>query len=105
MSVVCPRSNNTISTHMLTVLSVAGVQRLLTSTRSPLAPHVLKWIMSQVDSICSLGGIPSTSQSSSTGGAGGNDNHLAPTLGPNGFIMPSPGDAPVAVDDVDDDDD
>ena len=51
MSVVCPRSNGTVSTHILTALTVKGVKRLLTTSRSPLASHVLKWIMKQVDVI------------------------------------------------------
>lgn len=53
MSVVCPRSNGTVSTHILTALTVKGVKRLLTTSRSPLASHVLKWIMKQVDVIMS----------------------------------------------------
>lgn len=51
MSVVCPRSNGTVSTHILTALTVKGVRRLLTTSRSPLASHVLKWILKQVDVI------------------------------------------------------
>ena len=51
MSVVCPRSNGTVSTHILTALTVKGVRRLLTTSRSPLAAPVLKWIMKQVDCI------------------------------------------------------
>lgn len=51
MSVVCPRSNGTVSTHILTALTVKGVKRLLSTSRSPLAPHVLKWIQKQIDTI------------------------------------------------------
>ena len=51
MSVVCPRSNGTVSTHILTALTVKGVRRLLSTSRSPLAGHVLKWIMKQVDAL------------------------------------------------------
>ena len=51
MSVVCPRSNGTVSTHILTALTVKGVKRLLTTSRSPLAAHVLKWILKQVEVI------------------------------------------------------
>ena len=51
MSVVCPRSNGTVSTHILTALTLKGVKRLLTTSRSPLAQHVLKWILKQVDAI------------------------------------------------------
>jgi len=52
MPVLCPRSNGTVSTHILTVLSVKGVKRLLNSSRSSRAPHVLKWILNQVENIC-----------------------------------------------------
>jgi len=55
MPVLCPRSNGTVSTHILTVLSIKGVKRLLTSSRSSRAPHVLKWIMGQVEHICGSG--------------------------------------------------
>jgi len=55
MPVLCPRSNGTVSTHILTVLSIKGVKRLLTSSRSSRAPHVLKWIMGQVEHICGAG--------------------------------------------------
>jgi hypothetical protein len=52
MHVVCPRSNGTVSTHVLTALTVAGVKRLLTTSRSPLAPLVLQWINKQIEMIC-----------------------------------------------------
>jgi hypothetical protein len=55
MPVLCPRSNGTLSTHSLTVLSVDGVKRLLTASRSPLAPHLLKWMLGQVELIVELG--------------------------------------------------
>jgi len=52
MPVLCVRSNGTVSTHILTVLTVEGVQRLLGASRSMLAPQVLSWILQQVDAIC-----------------------------------------------------
>ena len=52
MPVLCVRSNGTVSTHILTVLTVEGVQRLLGASRSMLAPQVLTWILQQVDVIC-----------------------------------------------------
>ena len=52
MPVLCVRSNGTVSTHILTVLTVEGVQRLLGASRSMLAPQVLTWILQQVDTIC-----------------------------------------------------
>ena len=52
MPVLCVRSNGTVSTHILTVLTVEGVQRLLSASRSMLAPQVLTWILQQVDMIC-----------------------------------------------------
>ena len=55
MPVLCPRSNGTLSTHSLTVLSVDGVKRLLTASRSPLAPHLLKWMLGQVELIVEQG--------------------------------------------------
>jgi len=55
MPVLCPRSNGTVSTHILTVLTVSGVKHVLHSSRSPLAPQVLKWLLEQVDAICNEG--------------------------------------------------
>ena len=52
MPVLCVRSNGTVSTHILTVLTVEGVQRLLGASRSMLAPQVLAWILQQVELIC-----------------------------------------------------
>ena len=50
-SVVCPRSNNTQSTHILTVLTMAGVRRLLHSSRSTIALPLLAWLQDKVDHI------------------------------------------------------
>ena len=50
-SVVCPRSNNTQSTHILTVLTIAGVKRLLHSSRSTIALPLLAWLQDKVDTI------------------------------------------------------
>ena len=50
-SVVCPRSNNTQSTHILTVLTMAGVKRLLHSSRSTIALPLLAWLQDKVDQI------------------------------------------------------
>jgi len=52
MPVLCVRGNGTVSTHILTVLTVEGVHRLLSASRSPLAPQVLRWITQQVEDIC-----------------------------------------------------
>ena len=52
MPVLCVRSNGTVSTHILTVLTVEGVQRLLGTSRSVLAPQVLTWILQQVEVVC-----------------------------------------------------
>ena len=50
-SVVCPRSNNTQSTHILTVLTMAGVKRLLHSSRATIALPLLAWLQDKVDQI------------------------------------------------------
>ena len=55
MPVLCPRSNGTLSTHSLTVLTIDGIKRLLTASRSPLAPHLLKWLLGQVELIVEQG--------------------------------------------------
>lgn len=51
MPVLCKRSNKIDSTHVLIVLTLDGVKRLLTSSRSALAPIVLDWIMKQIDAL------------------------------------------------------
>ena len=51
MSVLCPRSNGSVSTHILTVLAMNGMYRLLNQSRSPLAPEIMKCIYSTVDAI------------------------------------------------------
>jgi len=48
-SVVCPRSNQTQSTHILTVLTMAGVRRLLSSSRAAIALPFLAWLTEQVE--------------------------------------------------------
>ena len=52
MPVLCVRGNGTVSTHILTVLTVDGVRRLLSASRSPLAPQVLQWLTKQVEDLC-----------------------------------------------------
>ena len=44
-----------LSTHSLTVLTIDGIKRLLTASRSPLAPHLLKWLLGQVEVIVEQG--------------------------------------------------
>ena len=51
MAVLCPRYNSSVSTHVLTVLSIAGVDRLLNTSRSPLAPAILKVLHTQIDTV------------------------------------------------------
>ena len=51
MAVLCPRSNGSVSTHILTVLSLAGMYRLLNASRSPLAPVVMKVLYEVVDNL------------------------------------------------------
>ena len=56
-SVVCPRSNQTQSTHILTVLTMDGVRRLLQSSRAAIALPFLVWIHAQVADILSQGKV------------------------------------------------
>jgi prophage antirepressor-like protein len=51
MPIECPRSNGTLSTHILTVLTWAGVSHLLTSSRAPIAQPFFKWLTTQVDEL------------------------------------------------------
>ena len=51
MAVLCPRSNGSVSTHILTVLSIAGMYRLLNSSRSPLAPVIMKVLYEVVNAL------------------------------------------------------
>ena len=83
MPVQCQRSNGTVSTHILTVLTLDGVQRLLSSSRSALAPHVLQWITQQVDAIC--------------GGTSDADSGDAPVLPPPSPAAASDGPAIIGV--------
>jgi prophage antirepressor-like protein/TolA-binding protein len=55
MPVLCQRSNGIVSTNILTVLTISGVKHVLHSSRSPLAPQVLKWLLEQVEAICNAG--------------------------------------------------
>ena len=55
-SVICPRSNQTQSTHILTVLTMDGVRRLLQSSRAAIALPFLAWINQQVQDIVSQTG-------------------------------------------------
>lgn len=52
MPVLCQRSNGIESTHILSVLTIEGVRRLLTASRSPLATQVLIWAGEVVQSVC-----------------------------------------------------
>jgi hypothetical protein len=54
-SVICPRSNQTQSTHILTVLTMDGVRRLLQSSRAAIALPFLAWINAQVHDIIQAG--------------------------------------------------
>lgn len=51
MPVLCHRTNGTDSTHILSVLTLAGVKRLLNASRSPLAHQVLQWVTDQIDDL------------------------------------------------------
>jgi len=71
MPVLCERSNGVVSTHVLTVLTVSGVLRLLTTSQSKHAPAVLKWITGHIEvitgtKVSSLPGPSSRSLSSSS---------------------------------------
>ena len=48
MAVICPRSDGTVSTHVLTVLSVGGVKRLLDSSRSGVVDNIRQWFFHQL---------------------------------------------------------
>lgn len=54
LPVLCPRSNGTSSTHVLTALSIDGVKRLLRNSKSPLALHVLKFLMGHIQNLESI---------------------------------------------------
>jgi len=49
LPVLCPRSNGSSSTHVLTALTLDGVRRLLTHHKSPLATQLLQFIQQHVD--------------------------------------------------------
>jgi len=76
MPVLCERSNGVVSTHVLTVLTVPGVIRLLTTSQSKHAPAVLKWITGHIEvitgskvsslTVSSPRPLPSSSSSSSS---------------------------------------
>ena len=48
MPVICPRSDGTVSTHVLTVLSVSGVKRLLDGSRSGVVDSIRGWFFHQL---------------------------------------------------------
>ena len=48
MAVICPRSDGTVSTHVLTVLSVSGLRRLLASSRSRVVTETRGWMYHQL---------------------------------------------------------
>ena len=48
MAVICPRSDGTVSTHVLTVLSVGGVKRLLDGSRSGVVDNIRQWFFHQL---------------------------------------------------------
>ena len=51
MPVMCQRSSGSGCTQVLTVLTVAGVQRLMNASRQPIAKSVLQWIMEKITEI------------------------------------------------------
>jgi prophage antirepressor-like protein len=51
MPILCPRSNGTVSTHVLTVLSLSGVKRLLQASRAAIALPILKWILDKIQEL------------------------------------------------------
>ena len=51
MPVMCQRSSGSGCTQVLTVLTVAGVQRLMSASRQPVAKSVLQWIMEKIGEI------------------------------------------------------
>ena len=59
MPVLCQRSSGSGCTQVLTVLTMAGVQRLMTSSRQPIARSVLQWLSERVGEI-QAGQMPST---------------------------------------------
>ena len=59
MPVLCQRSSGSGCTQVLTVLTMAGVQRLMTSSRQPIARSVLQWLSERVVEI-QAGQMPST---------------------------------------------
>ena len=59
MPVLCQRSSGSGCTQVLTVLTMAGVQRLMTSSRQPIARSVLQWLSERVAEI-QAGQTPST---------------------------------------------
>jgi len=52
MPVLCCRSNGVLSTHVLTVLTLRGAERLLLSSQSRRAQYVHEWIMGHLQSLC-----------------------------------------------------
>jgi len=59
MPVLCQRSSGSGCTQVLTVLTMAGVQRLMTSSRQPIAHSVLQWLSERVGEV-QAGQMPST---------------------------------------------
>lgn len=51
MPVQCPRKNGTFSTHVLTVLTLLGVERLFSRRRSKSVQHVRTWLDEQIQEI------------------------------------------------------
>ena len=51
LPVLCPRANGTSSTHVLTALSIEGVRRLLRNSKSPLAAHVMKFLLGHLKNL------------------------------------------------------
>ena len=69
LPVLCPRSNGTSSTHVLTALSVAGLRRLLKGSKSPLAGEVLKFLLGHVKAMTASLAKAGAGASAGTGGA------------------------------------
>lgn len=57
MRVLCPRANGCVSTHMLLVLTLAGVERLCRSSRFPRTQEVLAWFNHEVSVILAEGAL------------------------------------------------
>ena len=78
-SVICPRSNQTQSTHILTVLTMDGVTRLLQSSRAAIALPFLAWINAQVQDIQQQAGKAGAKRGDREGKGGGEESRVNPS--------------------------